>query len=291
MRGAVETAFAPLQTVPAGDTRLNWRLQSGGLRRLVRITAEELTALATAAAALDRAGLLAQAAGLRDIDAKLRAVRQDTTRERLEADLKALLQAEGLGMRPGPRQPVDAALLALLREAILTRRIVPFRYRARTIGRRVGSGSSPTACSTATGPFWSRGRPTAGAAGRGCGLSPISATPGCPANALNATRTSISGAMPSGPSEPSRRRPSASSCASTRARRTTQPPSSSSRTRSSKPLATARSPCTSPPAATTKVLVPRHLGRQHDGGASRLRPRLAKMYAALAVHHGREARI
>ncbi|MDE0717534.1 MAG: WYL domain-containing protein [Rhodospirillaceae bacterium] len=136
MRDAVEAAFAPLETVPASGNRLHWRLRSGDLRRLVRITAEELTALATAADALERAGLQEQAAKLRDVDAKLRAVQQDATRERLEADLEALLQAEGLAMRPGPRQPVDAALLALLREAILTRRIVTFRYRARSTGQQ-----------------------------------------------------------------------------------------------------------------------------------------------------------
>ena len=38
-------------------------------------------------------------------------------------------------MRPGPRQPVDTDLLALLREAILTRRMVEFRYRARSTGQ------------------------------------------------------------------------------------------------------------------------------------------------------------
>ena len=38
-------------------------------------------------------------------------------------------------MRPGPRQPVDDDLLALLREAILTSRMVEFRYRARSTGQ------------------------------------------------------------------------------------------------------------------------------------------------------------
>ena len=39
-------------------------------------------------------------------------------------------------MRPGPRQAVDAALLALLRESILTRRVVEFRYLAQSTGKR-----------------------------------------------------------------------------------------------------------------------------------------------------------
>ena len=132
MRDAVEWAFGPLETAPVHDNRLHWRLQSNALRHLVRISAEELTALATAAEALDRGGLPEQAAGLRDLDTKLRAVQQEATLERLESDLETLLQAEGLAMRPGPRQPVDAGLLSLLREAILSRRTVQFRYRARS---------------------------------------------------------------------------------------------------------------------------------------------------------------
>ena len=134
MRDAVEWAFGPLETVPADDNRLHWRLQSNALRHLVRISAEELTVLTTAAAALERGGLLEQAAGLRDLDTKLRAVQQEATLERLEEDMEVLLQAEGLAMRPGPRQPVDAGLLSLLRQAILTRRTVEFSYRARSSG-------------------------------------------------------------------------------------------------------------------------------------------------------------
>ena len=131
MRDVVEWAFGPLETVPAGDNMLHWRLQSGALRHLLRITAEELSALTTAAASLERTSLQEQAIKLRDIGTKLRAAQTDATRERREADVEALMQIEGLAMRPRPRQPVDANLLGLLREAILTRRMVEFHYRAR----------------------------------------------------------------------------------------------------------------------------------------------------------------
>ena len=135
MRDAVEWAFGPLETVPADDNRLHWRLQSGALRHLLRITPEELSALGTAAAALEQTGLQEQAAKLKDIGIKLLAAQGDGTMERREADLEAMMQVEGLAMRPGPRQPVGADLLALLREAILTRRMVEFRYRARSTGQ------------------------------------------------------------------------------------------------------------------------------------------------------------
>ena len=45
------------------------------------------------------------------------------------------VRIEGLAMRSGPRKPVDADMLALLREAILTCRMVEFRYRARSTGQ------------------------------------------------------------------------------------------------------------------------------------------------------------
>ena len=107
----------------------------GALRHLLRITAEELSALDTTAAALEQTGLGEQAVTLKDIGTKLRAAQADATWERREADLEALMQVEGLAMRPGPRQPVDADLLALLREAILTCRLVEFSYRARSTGQ------------------------------------------------------------------------------------------------------------------------------------------------------------
>ena len=135
MRDAVEWAFGPLETAPADDNKLHWRMQSSALRHLLRITADELSALGTAAAALEQTGLREQAVKLKEIGTKLRAARGDGTPEQREADLEALMQVEGLAMRPGPRQPVDTEILALLREAILTCRMVEFRYRARSTGQ------------------------------------------------------------------------------------------------------------------------------------------------------------
>ncbi len=135
MRDAVEWAFDPLEEVPSDDNRKHWRLRSDALHRLVRIDAEDLAALATAAAALERTGLSDQARRLGGVAEKLRAVQRTDALDRMDSGLEGLLQAEGLAMRPGPRQPVDPALLGLLREAILTRRTVAFRYRARSTGR------------------------------------------------------------------------------------------------------------------------------------------------------------
>ncbi len=134
MRAAVEQAFGPLEEVESGDRRRHWRLSSDRLRGLVSVSADELGALSTAAAALERSGLAERAAKLEAVADKLRALHRSRTPEQLEADLETLLRAEGLAMRPGPRQPVDTDLLALLRDAIRTSRTVEFDYLSRQTG-------------------------------------------------------------------------------------------------------------------------------------------------------------
>ncbi len=136
MRDAVEAAFGALETVPRDDKRKHWRLRSDALRRLVSISAEELAELAGAADALERAGLDGRAETMREIACKLRAAMQQHTLDRIEADVEALVLAEGLAMRPGPRPRLDAGLLSLLREAVVTSRVVEFHYIAQSTGRQ-----------------------------------------------------------------------------------------------------------------------------------------------------------
>ena len=153
MRAAVEESFGPLELVPSDDRMHHWRLSSDEVRHFVGVTAEELGALSTATAALERTGLGEQAARLKNVTEKFRALHRAGTPERLEADLEALLHAEGLAMRPGPRQPVDTAVLALLREAILTRRKVEFDYLSRSTGRRSHQVAEPHGLLYGNRPF------------------------------------------------------------------------------------------------------------------------------------------
>ena len=136
MRHAVEAAFGPLQSVETGDRRIHWRLQSTSLRGLVRITPEELAELESAAGRLDRAGLSERAGILRELVAKLLALRRMLDAQTLGDELEALMQAEGSAMRPGPRPQIEPGLLALIRDAIRTTRKVKFSYIARSSGRR-----------------------------------------------------------------------------------------------------------------------------------------------------------
>ena len=135
MRNAVEWAFGPLEIADGGDNKRHWRLRSDALRRLAPLSAEELAEFESAADTLERTGFEARAAALRDLHIKLRAAQRTDSLARIEADIEALAQAEGLAMRPGPRPSLDRDLLARLREAITTCRIVEVRYLSQSTGR------------------------------------------------------------------------------------------------------------------------------------------------------------
>ena len=134
MRDAVAAAFGPLELVESDDRKRRWRLRSDAVRRLVAISPEELAELESAASALERAGLEERAATLREFATKVRAALRTESLARIESELEALVQAEGLAMRAGPRARLDTGLLSALREAVTTCRMVEFRYFAQATG-------------------------------------------------------------------------------------------------------------------------------------------------------------
>ena len=107
LRDAVDAVFGPLELVDSADTKRHWRLRSDALRRLVSLSAGELTELDTAAETLERAGFDERAAALRELDATLRATLRADTLARIESDIEALVHVEGLAMRAGPRPRLD----------------------------------------------------------------------------------------------------------------------------------------------------------------------------------------
>lgn len=136
LRNAVEDTFGPLELVESGERRHHWRLRTSTLRSLVTVAAEELAELAAAATALGRSGLQERASMVSQLADKLRALLETDALKQIEPDLHALMVAEGLAMRPGPRPRLDGGLLALLRDAIKGGRVVAFDYVARATGQR-----------------------------------------------------------------------------------------------------------------------------------------------------------
>lgn len=135
MRDAVIAAFPQADEVPSNDRAKRWRLAGGAAQPLGSITADDLASLENAAAILVRENLLDQAEELRGVASKIRASLAADLLRRLDPDLGALAEAEGIAMRPGPRPAIAASLFATLRTAIKSCRKVSFVYAGRMSGK------------------------------------------------------------------------------------------------------------------------------------------------------------
>lgn len=131
MRDAVLRNFPQTEEVETGERTKRWRIPTGTLDRLVAFTAEELAALESAARLLERDNREDEAAELATLGAKLRALLKPEVARRVEPDLEALLEAEGLAMRPGPKPRIDLTVVEQLREAIKACVKVKLQYRNR----------------------------------------------------------------------------------------------------------------------------------------------------------------
>jgi predicted DNA-binding transcriptional regulator YafY len=132
MRDAVVAAFPQADQVPSNDRSKRWRLSSGPTKPLLGITADDLASLENAAALLARENLPEQAQELRGVASKIRATLAAELMRKIDPDLGALAEAEGIAMRPGPRPAIPATLFAQLRNAIKSCRVVSFHYASRT---------------------------------------------------------------------------------------------------------------------------------------------------------------
>lgn len=134
MRDAVIAAFPQADEVPSNDRAKRWRLDGANLRPLVAVSAEDMAALETAIALLERANLSEQADAVRGVAAKVKASLAADLMRRIEPDLAALSEAEGIALTAGPRPAIPAALVATLRHAIMACRKLAIAYSARTTG-------------------------------------------------------------------------------------------------------------------------------------------------------------
>lgn len=134
MRDAVLRAFPQAGEVGLGDGYKRWRIPAGTLNGLMSVPVGELAELQQAARRLERDGLDEQAALLSGLADKVVALIPRARRVALEPDMAALLEAEGLAMRPGPRARIADGVLAALREAILACGRVRLHYRSGITG-------------------------------------------------------------------------------------------------------------------------------------------------------------
>ena len=108
-----------------------WRLPGSALVGVVGLRAEAIAAIETAARECGVRGEDDRAALLREASTTLRAVMRPDALRRAEPDVAALMEAEGIAMRPGPRPVIAAGVLPTLRRAILGMQLVVARYAGR----------------------------------------------------------------------------------------------------------------------------------------------------------------
>ncbi len=128
MRDALQ-AMLPELDYRDDDARVRrWRLPGSALVGVVEPPAAVVAAIETAARECDLRGETDRAALLRQGSTTLRAVMRPDALRRAETDIAALMEAEGLAMRPGPRPMIASGVLATLRRAILGMQLVVVRY-------------------------------------------------------------------------------------------------------------------------------------------------------------------
>ena len=131
MLRALEAQFTDTSISTDGEGRRRWQLPSGALRDLMTLSPEELAALDIAIETLKRCGLAVEADELLDLREKILALVPRSKAARLETDHEALLEAQGLATRPGPRQRIDRKIAAAIAEAIKACRILEVEYQSR----------------------------------------------------------------------------------------------------------------------------------------------------------------
>lgn len=135
MRDAIERIFPGTEQANPGEVPKLWRIRNSLLNRIVGFSAEELAALTTAGQMARRDNLPDLSARLDSLATKVKAVLTPKATSRIETDLEALTEAEGIALRPGPHQYIPTDLLSDLRHAVMACLKVRLHYRAGGTGR------------------------------------------------------------------------------------------------------------------------------------------------------------
>lgn len=128
MMRVLEQNFPATRTENDHEGRKVWRLPGSELGALTNVSAEELAALDLAREAFADSGHAGEAVLLRSLSEKMLALVPPKETVRIEPDRDALLEAQGLLARPGPRPRIDARTVDLIAEAIKSCRMLAIEY-------------------------------------------------------------------------------------------------------------------------------------------------------------------
>ena len=146
MRDAIQDTFPQTEEVGESGGRKRWRLPPGTTGRLADPTIDDIAALHRGEQLARQSGDKETAERLEMLSERLRARLPGPARTRLEPDIEALLEADGVALRPGPRERIPPDTLANLRQAILAGVWIETDHRARATGElRRGARLGPLA--------------------------------------------------------------------------------------------------------------------------------------------------
>ena len=128
LRDSLMAIFPQMEPWDDDERVRRWRLPGSALVGVVDVRAEAVAAIETSARECEGRGEDDRARLLREASTTLRAMMRPDALRRAEPDIAALMEAEGVAMRPGPRPVVTAGVLPTLRRAILGMQPAVVRY-------------------------------------------------------------------------------------------------------------------------------------------------------------------
>jgi predicted DNA-binding transcriptional regulator YafY len=138
MRERLLRLFPQAEEVQTGGRVKRWRLPVATNRVLLSFSAEELASLEAAISVMNRDNLREQSQHIDRVKEKIRSFMKPEVVRRVEPDLEALLESEGLGHRAGPGSAVNLGIVSTLREAIIVWQKVEMRFLQRTTRHHPG---------------------------------------------------------------------------------------------------------------------------------------------------------
>jgi predicted DNA-binding transcriptional regulator YafY len=132
MLHALEAQFPDTETWFDGEGRKRWRLRTGALGDLLTLTSEELAALDLSIETLEREAQGIEAAELRRLREKILSLVPRGRMARVQTDHEALLEAQGLASRPGPKARIEPEIAATISESLKRSERLRIVYRSRT---------------------------------------------------------------------------------------------------------------------------------------------------------------
>ena len=135
MISALQELFPATEHYVGEDGRHYWRLPARAVAPLLAPSADELVALTAGITRLERGDMVSEAAQLRGLERKVRALLPPESGARLAVDEGALLEAMGFAARPGPGPARDSEVDRAISHALKGPFCLRIEYQGRADGK------------------------------------------------------------------------------------------------------------------------------------------------------------